>query len=107
LFRTAFAGEGLLPSEVLFRKKEAFSDGVSKHSRSWYQIIQEHMNTIDVNVNKRYEHNQPTTREQYYYRALFEMYYPGCAHVIPYFWMPKYVAATDASARTLDVYKAY
>ena len=104
LFRTAFAGEGLLPSEVLFRKKEAFSDGVSKHSRSWYQIIQEHVNTLDVNMNSRYEHNQPTTREQHYYRAIFEKYYPGCGEVIPYFWMPKYVGATDASARTLDVY---
>lgn len=105
LFRTAFASEGLLPSEVLFRKKEAFSDGVSKHSRSWYQIIQEHVNTLDVNMNTRYEHNQPTTREQHYYRSIFEKYYPGCGEVIPYFWMPKYVAATDASARTLDVYK--
>ena len=107
MFRTAFAAEGLLPTEVLWRKKEAFSDGVSKHSRSWYQIIQEHVETLDVNVSRRYGHNQPTTREQHYYRAIFDKYYPNCAHVIPYFWMPKYVAATDASARTLDVYKAY
>jgi asparagine synthase (glutamine-hydrolysing) len=107
LFRTAFAAEGLLPQEVIFRKKEAFSDGVSKHSRSWYQIIQEHVNTIDVDVTRRYEHNQPTTREQYYYRAIFEKYYTGRGDVIPYFWMPKYVTATDASARTLDVYKTY
>jgi asparagine synthase (glutamine-hydrolysing) len=107
LFRTAFADEGLLPSEVLFRKKEAFSDGVSKHSRSWYQIIQEYVSTIEVDMDKQYKNNQPTTREQYYYRGIFEKRYPNCAHVIPYFWMPKYVAATDASARTLDVYKAY
>jgi asparagine synthase (glutamine-hydrolysing) len=107
LFRAAFLAEGLLPQEVLFRKKEAFSDGVSKHSRSWYQIIQEHVNTLDVDVARHYDHNQPTTREQHYYRAIFEKHYPNCAHVIPYFWMPKYVAATDSSARTLDVYKAY
>ena len=25
--------------------------------------------------------------------------------VIPYFWMPKFCNATDASARTLDIYK--
>ncbi len=105
MFRTAFAAYGLLPQEVLFRKKEAFSDGVSKHSRSWYQIIQEHVSSLDINVSRVYEHNQPTTREQHYYRSIFEKHYPKCARVIPYFWMPKYVAATDASARTLDVYK--
>lgn len=107
LFRSAFMAENLLPQEVLFRKKEAFSDGVSKHSRSWYQVIQEHMNTIIVNDTKTYTHNRPTTREQCYYRTIFEKHYPKMGEVIPYFWMPKYVAATDASARTLDVYKAY
>ena len=107
LFRAAFLADNLLPHEVLFRKKEAFSDGVSKHSRSWYQIIQEHVGSIDVDERKKFSHNQPTTREQHYYRAIFEKHYHGMGEVIPYFWMPKYVAATDASARTLDVYKAY
>ena len=26
-------------------------------------------------------------------------------NVIPYMWMPKFVEATDASARVLDIYK--
>ena len=43
--------------------------------------------------------------EQYYYRDIFESYYPNLENIIPYFWMPKYVNATDASARTLDIYK--
>jgi asparagine synthase (glutamine-hydrolysing) len=38
--REAFSGSGLLPDEVLWRKKEAFSDGVSGE-QSWFQIIQE------------------------------------------------------------------
>ena len=29
----------------------------------------------------------------------------GSEKVIPYFWMPNFVHATDASARTLNVYK--
>jgi asparagine synthase (glutamine-hydrolysing) len=107
LFRTAFMADNFLPQEVLFRKKEAFSDGVSKQTRSWYQVIQEHMASIEVNETTTYTHNQPTTREQHYYRAIFEKHYKGMGDVIPYFWMPKYVEATDASARTLDVYKAY
>ena len=51
------------------------------------------------------KHNKPTTNEQKYYRYLFEQNYKSCEKVIPYFWMPKYVEATDSSARTLNVYK--
>ena len=42
LLRQAFkvCDPTLLPKAVLFRKKEAFSDGVSPVQRSWYQIIE-------------------------------------------------------------------
>ena len=40
LFRKAF-DRGYLPKKVLWRRKEAFSDGVSSKNRSWYQIIEE------------------------------------------------------------------
>jgi hypothetical protein len=33
------------------------------------------------------------------------MFYPNTAESIPYYWMPKYIDATDSSARTLDLYK--
>ena len=36
----------LLPYEILWRKKEAFSDGVTSKEKSWYQYIQEHINTF-------------------------------------------------------------
>ena len=36
---------------------------------------------------------------------IFESYYPSQSHLIPHFWMPNYTNATDASARTLDIYK--
>lgn len=39
LLRKAFDGLDLLPKEVLWRTKEAFSDGVSGVKRSWYEII--------------------------------------------------------------------
>jgi asparagine synthase (glutamine-hydrolysing) len=42
--------------------------------------------------------------EQLYYRTIFDNLYPGQDHLIPYFWMPKYVDATDSSARSLDIY---
>ena len=32
------------------------------------------------------------------------MIYPNFGYTIPYFWMPKYVNANDASARSLEFY---
>ena len=55
---------------------------------------------------KRLHHNPPDTEEKMYYRKIYESYYPNTSHLVPYFWMPKYVKATDASARTLSLYHA-
>ena len=41
LLRSAFSGTGLLPDKILWRPKEAFSDGVSSKERSWYRLLQE------------------------------------------------------------------
>ena len=105
-----------MPDEILFRKKEAFSDGVSSLRRSWFTIIDEKVEkalasqaiTSDwESLLKEYqtEHNPPKTKEQLYYRALFDIYYPNCGGIIPYYWMPRFVTATDASARTLPQYQ--
>ena len=45
LLRKAFQDSKLLPENILFRKKEAFSDGVSGLKRSWFEIIQIHVNS--------------------------------------------------------------
>lgn len=94
----------LLPEKVLWRTKEAFSDGVSSHAKSWYEIITDRVKDL-VHEEKTYTHLPPKSKEQLYYRNLFEGYYPICANVIPYFWMPRFVDANDASARTLNIYK--
>jgi asparagine synthase (glutamine-hydrolysing) len=104
--RQAFAMDDLLPIEVLWRKKEAFSDGVSATARSLYEILQEHADKMvleDVN-NSPWKYNPPMTKEQYYYRKVFEDAYANCGDVVPHMWMPRYVDATDASARTLAIY---
>jgi len=109
----------LLPKSVLYRTKEAFSDGVSKQTKSWFQIIQDyvknvkfsHLESIDeetiIKDYNPYLFNRPKTLEQLYYRDTFANHFPNpiCSKIIPYFWMPKFVEATDASARTLNVYK--
>ena len=114
LLRSAFAccDSGLLPNAVLWRKKEAFSDGVSSLDKSWFQIIEANVielvrsKTVVLPLNANYHNiNVPTTLEQQYYRYLYETFYPHTAYIVPYFWMPSFVKnATDASARTLAFY---
>jgi len=109
----------LIPKEILWRTKEAFSDGVSSQSRSWFEIIKEKCEYMIKNDNFMKtalenkmkflkminDSNIPNTLEQTYYRYIYDHYYKGVSNVVPYFWMPKYIDANDASARTLDVYK--
>ena len=107
LLRLSFAHYNdtpLLPEEIIWRKKEAFSDGVSGSYRSLYTIIQEHVNEKDLDLSEQYTFNPPQTKEQLYYRNIFHSFYPNLEGVIPYFWMPKYIQATDPSARTLAIY---
>ena len=99
---------GLLPREVLWRTKEAFSDGVSSQAKSWYEIITEKVASIGKGMDGEiynYSHLPPQTLEQQYYRTIFESLYPNCSNVVPYFWMPRFVNASDASAITLNIYK--
>lgn len=109
LLRSAFEADKLLPEAVQWRRKEAFSDGVSTQSRSWYSIIQEHVDGIISDeemggVEQRYTTNPPQFKEALYYRNIFEKHYPGRCSTIPYYWMPKWSKSTDPSARTLDDY---
>jgi len=113
LLRTAFSeeyyknsnGHALLPDCILWRTKEAFSDGVSNLTKSLYQIIQEGIPEFVYNENSiNSSHNKPDTPEKKYYRMLFNEYYKKMDHIVPYFWMPKYVNSVDASARTLTIY---
>lgn len=92
----------LLPSEILWRPKEAFSDGVSGESGSWFEIIQNKLR--NYTSDNRYSYLPPTTKEQLYYRDLYQEQYYLSEKCIPYFWMPNFTTATDSSARTLKNY---
>jgi hypothetical protein len=70
--------------------------------------IQTQMQTQNNETKQKredYLHNTPKTPEQIWYRQIFEHAYPNLGNLVPYFWMPKYVEADDASARTLEIYK--
>jgi len=107
ILRHCFNSQELLPSEVMWRTKEAFSDGVSSDKKSWYETIQDNIPDFDDgSIDWENLHNPPKTPEQKYYRSIFERHYGGQGHVIPYFWMPRFTDATDSSARTLNIYNS-
>ena len=101
-----FNKKALLPDAILWRRKEAFSDGVSSQGRSLYTILQDlilvelkNNNIFDIqNIDANIE------TEKAYYKTIFESKFPNCANIVPYYWMPKYTNATDPSARTLNFY---
>ena len=100
LLRSAFEKDKLLPDEVLWRKKEAFSDGVSNKGKSLLNILQDSIVKkfmVDSDLS-------PREKEKLYYKHIYDKEFPGQSHLIPYYWMPKYVVAEDPSARTLEIY---
>lgn len=81
-----------LPESIINRRKEAFSDGVSKRERSWFTIIQEHVGD-----------------EIPYYKKIFNQHYPNREYLIPYQWLPRWCEEDsdddlDPSARSLKIY---
>lgn len=110
-----------LPLEVVERRKEAFSDGVSGQQKSWKDDIEDRINernflkSDSIKLLIRESDNKMTV-EQAYYKDLFlkqimNKYNLTYHHLDGDFykrletrWMPRYVNASDPSARTLDMY---
>ena len=113
--RKAFENSNVIPDEVLWRKKEAFSDGVSGKEKSWFQIIQDYVEdkVTDKELNNnKFTYCTPKTKEAYYYRKIFcELFGEHRQTILPNYWQPKWSANgtevtdyVDPSARTLNVY---
>ena len=96
-------GKQILPNEILWRRKEAFSDGVSGHGRSLFTILQEQI-VKRIFQEKSVVYAQDISTEKLYYKQQFGKFFPNSTAILPYYWMPKYTTATDPSARTLDIY---
>ncbi len=77
IVREAFAD--LLPESVVWRQKEQFSDGVGY---SWIdtlkQITAEAVSDEQIaHAAERFPINPPMNKEEYYYRSIFEEYFPS------------------------------
>ena len=91
-----------LPQEVLWRQKEQFSDGVG------YNWIDQLIDYCATKVSDEqlaaaemdFPYNTPTTKEAYFYRTIFNKYYPqiSAAQTVRK-WIPKWQENQDPSGR--------
>ena len=100
--------DNYLPDDVLWRKKEAFSDGVTSVNRSWSEILSEYVEKNKTFTHiKKYDFLQPKLNETNYYRIIYDSIFVNTKHhqLIPYYWLPRFCGdIEDPSARVLDVY---
>ena len=110
LLRHAFEKDKILPDEILWRQKAAFSDAVGHSMVDDLKAYAEEYYTDEEFEKRRmnYDFAQPFTKESLLYRELFEKYYPGQARMIADFWMPNKAwegcNVNDPSARVLSNY---
>lgn len=110
LLRHAFEKEDLLPKDILWREKAAFSDAVGHSMVNDLKEYAEHCYTEEKFriLREKYDHAKPFTKESLLYRELFEKYYPGQGQMIVDFWMPNKAwegcNVDDPSARVLSNY---
>ena len=103
--RKAFDGLDILPDDVLWRKKEAFSDGVSNKEESWFEIIQNYIKTKKSN----FDNNFAPSLEAAYYKEIFINYFKeNRINILDHYWQPKWINSDDGyidpSARILNIY---
>jgi asparagine synthase (glutamine-hydrolysing) len=107
LLRQVFNDETYLHIDCLFRKKEAFSDGISSKDKSWFSIINNKMNLIDDNDYNN-DNNDSPSKEAYYYKNKFIEYFGrDRLNIIPHYWQPDFInnnVYIDPSARVLNIY---
>lgn len=115
VLREAF--EGYLPDSILWRQKEQFSDGVGY---DWIDGLKAHAeaqvsNRVMAAAAKRFVHNPPQTKEAYYYRHLFEQFFPthaaaetvpsgksiACSSPAAIAWDASFAAMADPSGRAV------
>jgi asparagine synthase (glutamine-hydrolysing) len=103
MLRKAFADTNLLPDEILWRKKEAFSDGVIKQTDSWADTITSFINEKVSDEEFISSKSKFKLKETYYHHKIFSKYYRNDT-IIPYLWMPKFCDPNiiDPSARKLS-----
>jgi len=114
ILRDAFVGS--LPEEILYRKKEQFSDGVSGFdtSTNWIDSVKKYTSEFYddpqfISLSDTYNYNKPDTKEKLYYREIFcklfsnktknKITYKNTSELTVKSWKPKWSETDDPSGR--------
>lgn len=107
LLRESFSRSGYLPNEILWRKKEQFSDGVSGFrgkEDNWIDAVKDYADNLFSDLEFAYlkddfVYNQPGTKEKLLYRLIFrKLFHEKCDKTISQ-WVPKWSSTSDPSGR--------
>jgi asparagine synthase (glutamine-hydrolysing) len=107
-FSVASAGSEYLPNNILYRTKDAFSDACGY---DWIPSLRAHCESLvsEEEYDRRaeiYPHLTPTTKEAFYYRRVFEEFYPNQQHTLNHYWLPNWVpngGVAEPSAKILKL----
>lgn len=103
--RKAF--EDYLPASVAWRQKEQFSDGVGY---SWIDTLKELVNREVTdeqmqNAHYRFPVQPPRTKEEFYYRAIFEEHYPSDTAALSVPSVPSVACSTPIALEWDEAFK--
>ena len=119
ILRKAF--EGFLPDDILWRQKEQFSDGVGygwiDHLKKFSEKKVSDKMMADVKI--RFPEQTPTSKEQYYYREIFDSLFKSksaastvpvgasiaCSTPTAFRWSKEFAKMDDPSGRAVSVHK--
>jgi asparagine synthase (glutamine-hydrolysing) len=114
ILRSAFTN--YLPEHILWRTKCQFSDSVGT---SWIDGLKKYTSTLITNDQMNaaasiYPFQTPKTKEAYFYRSIFQEYFPNGIHTVPYkdsiacstpialSWDPQFKSKADPSGRSIS-----
>ncbi|MFT4831285.1 MAG: asparagine synthase (glutamine-hydrolyzing) [Psychroserpens sp.] len=103
--RKAF--EDMLPESIAWRQKEQFSDGVGY---SWIDTLKEMVNkeiTDEQFANAKYRFplQTPTSKEEFYYRTIFESHFPSDAAALCVPSVPSVACSTPVALEWDEAFK--
>ncbi len=103
--RKAF--ESYLPESVAWRQKEQFSDGVGY---SWIDtlkevVAQEVSDEMLANAHFKFPMQTPTSKEEYYYRSIFEAHFPSDAAALSVPQEPSVACSTKIALEWDEAFK--
>ncbi len=105
ILRKAF--EDYLPEEVAWRQKEQFSDGVGY---SWIDTLKEVVNEQVTDeqmehAHLRFPYQTPTSKEEYYYRSIFQEHFPSQAAAATVPSIPSVACSSEVALEWDEAFK--